>query len=68
MQEPLLYEFKLAPNTMKATKNICCVQSEGGHPRVTRLFKKFCSGCSQGDTKLKILKGLFQANRGNSNK
>ena len=24
----MLYEFKLNPNTMKATKNICCDKSE----------------------------------------
>ena len=40
------YVFKLGLNAREANKNICCMKSEGaiGHIKVTRWFKKFCSG------------------------
>ena len=40
---------------MKVTKIICCVKSEGtvDHSTVTRLFKKFCSGCKNLDNQVR---------------
>ena len=45
------YKFELGYNIAKAIKNICCRKSEGAvvHTIVTRLFKKFCSGCKNLD-------------------
>ena len=39
--------IKLGHDTMKATKNICCMKGEGidDHSRITRWLKKFCFGC-----------------------
>ena len=47
VRELMLYEFRLGHNDVEATKNICCVKSEGmvHYNRVTRWFKKFCLGC-----------------------
>ena len=44
----ILYESKLGHNTIKTTKNICCLKGEGtvDHRAVTRWFKKLCSRCN----------------------
>ena len=58
-------------NTMEVTQNICCLKGEGAvcHTRVTRSFKKFCSGCknldNQGDIKLEDFKGVFPTIKAN---
>ena len=43
----MLYKFKLGHNATKASKNICCILSEGviDHSTITRGFKEFCLGC-----------------------
>ena len=45
--ELMLHKFELGHKAAEATKNICCVKSEGAidHSIVTRGFKKFHSGC-----------------------
>ena len=45
--ELMLYEFKLGHDTVETIKNICCKKNEGAvnHRKLTRWFKKFCSGC-----------------------
>ena len=52
----MLYEFKLGHNTAEATKNICCVKSEGAvdHSPVTRWLKKFCPGCKNLDDQARL--------------
>ena len=47
----MFHEFKLDHNTVKATKNICCVKSEGTIDQSTtiRLFKKYRSSCKNLD-------------------
>ena len=41
----MIYKFELGHNTVKATKNICCVKDEGtvDYNTVTKWMKKFCS-------------------------
>ena len=53
--ELMLYEFEQGHDTMEVTKNICCMKSESPvvHRRVTRWFKKFCSGCNNLDSHAK---------------
>ena len=55
---------------MEATKNICCIKSEGAddHGTRTRWFKKFGSHCKNlndqarsGQPKIKYAKALLQA-------
>ena len=43
IQELMVYKFKLGLNTVKATKNSCCVKGQGAvdHGTVTKWFKKF---------------------------
>ena len=51
IQDFMLYEFRLDYKTAEATKNICCVKSDGtvDHSMVTRLFKNFLLGCKNFD-------------------
>ena len=39
------YDFELGHNALKATKNFCCMRSDGiiNHSTFTRWVKKFCS-------------------------
>ena len=43
----MIYDFKPGYNVDEATKNICCMKSEGivDHSTITRWFKKFFLGC-----------------------
>ena len=47
----MLYEFKLYPNAMEGSKNICYAKGEStvNHSTVTRLFKKVLWCCKNLD-------------------
>ena len=57
--ELMLYKFKLGPNTVKTTKNICCVKDEYAidYSTVTKWLNKFCLDCMirQGQVGLKTM-------------
>ena len=53
IQEVRLYQFELCHNVTKATKNICCGNSEGA---VTRLIIKFLSDCKKLDDQWRSVK------------
>ena len=54
----MFYNFKLGQNTMKATKNNCCVKGEyaDDYSIVNKWFKKFCSGCKDLDNQARSAK------------
>ena len=67
IKELMLYEFKMGHNVTEATKNICCVKSEGTFDQntVNRRFKNFCTGCKkirQGWVGLKLNSEAMTAN------
>ena len=51
IQELVLYEFEQDHCMTKASKNVCCVKSEGpvDHCTITRLFKEFSLSCKNID-------------------
>ena len=54
----LFYEFELGHKAAETTKNICCSKGEKAviHSTISRLCKKFCSGCQNHSDQAKSAK------------